>query len=62
VGAQPVAEMPQKGGSGESPGGNVGIAFHFQMSAATFQGHFEVGIGCKNFATIVPEVQNNFNK
>jgi hypothetical protein len=31
--AQPVAEMPQTGGSGDHPGGNGGNFPHFQMSA-----------------------------
>jgi hypothetical protein len=36
--AQPVAEMPQTGGSGDSPGGNGGNVPHSQMSAELFQG------------------------
>jgi hypothetical protein len=37
--AQPVAEMLQMGGSGDSPGGNGGNAFLFQMLAETVQVH-----------------------
>jgi hypothetical protein len=36
--AQPVAEIPQTGGSGEYPGGNGGNAPHSQISAETVQG------------------------
>jgi hypothetical protein len=32
---QPVAEMPQTGGSGDSPGGDGGNVPHSQMSAET---------------------------
>jgi hypothetical protein len=53
--AQPVAEMPQTGGSGDYPGGNGGNVPHSQMSTETFQGRVEVGNGRQNFATLRPE-------
>jgi hypothetical protein len=58
--AQPVAEMPQTGGSGESLGGNGGNAPHSQMSAETVQGRYEVGTGRQHFAKLRPEAPNTF--
>jgi hypothetical protein len=52
--AQPVAEMPQTGGSGNSPGGNEGTVPRSQMSSEKFQGRVEVGNGRQNFATLRP--------
>jgi hypothetical protein len=53
-----VAEMLQTGGSGDSPGGNGGNAFLFQMLAETVQGHVKVCNGRQHFATLRPEVSN----
>ena len=61
--AQPVAEMPQTGGSGESPGGNGGNgseAPHSQMSAELFRGRVEMGNTRQHFATLRPEAPNTF--
>jgi hypothetical protein len=58
--AQPVAEMSQTGGSGDSPGGNGGNVHHPQMSAETVQGPKEVGNSRKHFATLRPEAPNTF--
>jgi Retrotransposon gag protein/Zinc knuckle len=58
--AQPVAEMPQTGGSGDSPGGNGGNVPHSQMSAETVQGRNEVGNSRQHFATLRPEAPNTF--
>jgi Retrotransposon gag protein len=58
--AQPVAEMPQTGGSCNSPGGNGGNVPHSQMSAETVQGRNEVGNSRKHFATLRPEETNIF--
>jgi hypothetical protein len=56
--AQPVAEMPPTGGSGDSPGGNGDNAPHSEMSAETVQGRIGVGIGRQHFATLRPEAPN----
>jgi hypothetical protein len=56
--AKPVDEKPQTGGSGDSPGGNGGNVRHSQMSAATVQGHVEVGNGRQHFATLRLEAPN----
>jgi hypothetical protein len=58
--AQPVAEMPQTGGSGDSLGGNGGNVPHSQMSAETVQGRNEVGNSRQDLATLRPEAPNNF--
>jgi Retrotransposon gag protein/Zinc knuckle len=58
--AQPVTEMPQTGGSGDSPGGNGVNAPHFQMSAETVQGRNEVGNSGQHFATLRPEAPDTF--
>jgi hypothetical protein len=58
--SQPVAEMPQTGGSGDSTGGNGGNVPHSQMSAEVVQGRIEVGSGRQNFATLRPEAPNTF--
>jgi hypothetical protein len=58
--AQPVAEMPQTGGSGGSPGGNWGNFPPSQMSAETVQGRNEVGNSRQHFATLRPEAPNTF--
>jgi Retrotransposon gag protein len=58
--AQPVAEMPQTGGSGDSPGGSGGNVPHSRMSAETVQGRVEVGNGRQHFATLRPEAPNIF--
>jgi hypothetical protein len=60
--AQHVAEMPQTGGSGNSPGGNGGNVPHSKMSAETVQGRNEVGNSRQNFATLRPEAPNNFTR
>jgi hypothetical protein len=56
--AQPVDEMPQTGGNGDSPGGNGGNAPHSQMSAETVQGRNEVCNSRQHFATQRPEAPN----
>jgi hypothetical protein len=53
--AQPVAEMPQMGGSSSSPGGYGGNVPHSQMSAETVQCRNEVGNSRQHFATLRPE-------
>jgi hypothetical protein len=58
--SQPVAEMPQTCGSGDSPGGNGGNVPHSQMSAETGQGRNEMGNSRQHFATLRPEAPNNF--
>jgi hypothetical protein len=58
--AQPVAEMSQTSGSGDSPGGNLGNVPHSQMSAETVQGRNEVGNSRQHFATLRPEAPNTF--
>jgi hypothetical protein len=55
-----VAEMPQTGGSGDSPGGNGGNALHSQMSAETVQGRDEVGKSRQHFATLRAEAPDTF--
>jgi hypothetical protein len=50
--AQPVVDMPQTGGSGDSPGGSGGNVPHSQMSAETVQGRVEVGNGRQHFAIL----------
>jgi hypothetical protein len=57
---KPVAEMPQTGGSGDSPDGNGGNAPHSQMSAETVQGRNEVGNSRQHFATLRLEAPNTF--
>jgi hypothetical protein len=56
--AQPVAEMPQTGESGDSAGGNGENNPHSQMSAEAAQGLIEVGTGRQHFATLRPEAPN----
>jgi hypothetical protein len=56
--AQPVAEMPQMGGSGASPGDNGVNVPHSQISTETFQGRVEVGNSRQHFATLRPEAPN----
>jgi hypothetical protein len=58
--AQPVAEMPQTGGSGNYPCGNGGNVPHSQMSADTVQDRNEVGNSRQHFATLRPEAPNTF--
>jgi hypothetical protein len=58
--AQPVAEIPQTGVSGDSPGGNGANDPHSQMSAETVQGRIEMGTECQQFATLRPEAPNTF--
>jgi Retrotransposon gag protein len=58
--AQPVAEMPPTGGSGDYPGGNGDNVPHSQMSAETVQGRNEVGSSRQYFATLRPEAPNTF--
>jgi hypothetical protein len=58
--AQPVAEIPQMGGSGDSPGGNGGNVPHSRISAETVQGRVEVGNGLQHFSTLRPEAPNIF--
>jgi hypothetical protein len=60
--AQPVAEMPQTGGSGNSPGGNVGNVPHSQISAELFQSRVEVRNSLQHFATLRPEAPNTFTR
>jgi hypothetical protein len=52
--AQPVDEMPQTGGSGDSPVGNGRNVPHSQISAETVQGRNEVGNSRQHFATLRP--------
>jgi hypothetical protein len=59
-GVHPVAEMPQTGGSGETPGGSGVNTSYFQISAETVHGCVEVGNGHQNFATLRPEEANTF--
>jgi hypothetical protein len=58
--AQPVAEIPQTGGSGNSPGSNGGNVPHSQMSTETFQGRVEVGNSRQHFSKLRPEAPNTF--
>jgi hypothetical protein len=58
--AQPVAEMPQTGGSGDSPGGNGGNVPHSQISAETVQVRNGVGNSRQHSATLRPEAPNTF--
>ena len=58
--AQPVVEIPQTGGSNESPGGNGGNAPHSQTSAEVYQSRVEMGNARQHFATLRPEAPNTF--
>jgi hypothetical protein len=55
-----VAEIPQTGGSGDSPGGNRGNVPHSQMSAETVQGRVEVGNGRQHIVKLRQEEPNTF--
>jgi Retrotransposon gag protein len=60
AGVQIQAGTPETGNKGDSPGGNGGDDFHFQMSAETLQGRVEVGNGRHHFATLRPEAPSTF--